>query len=102
MHTTSEPDPPPNDPEYAGHVSCEHGGLTTNGSNRKRISREGYNILKEVFPDWETLSSREELCPVCEALVHISKEDKRGIRKQAEDEKVGFVAVGKVSFLNVL
>lgn len=31
------------------------------------------------------------MCPVCEALLHISKGDKREFRKRAEEEKVGFI-----------
>ncbi|TCD68915.1 hypothetical protein EIP91_009466 [Steccherinum ochraceum] len=87
MHEPSQQDPSPGDADFSGHVKCEHGGLTTNQGNRKRISSEGYKILKEIFPGWETLSSDDEVCPVCEALLHISREDKREIRKQAEDEK---------------
>lgn len=49
---------------------------------------QAYQLLKGIFPDWSTLSTEDETCPVCEALVHISKEDKRGARIQAEEEKV--------------
>ena len=52
------------------------------------VDPQGHKILRELFPDWMTLSSEDEICAVCEALLHISKEDKREIRKQAEDEKV--------------
>ena len=49
---------------------------------------KGYDILREIFPDWQTLSTETEPCAVCEAAMHIAREDKRGIKKQAEDEKV--------------
>ena len=45
-------------------------------------------LLQEHFPNWRPPSTFTEPCPVCEALLHISKEDKREYRKQAEDEKV--------------
>jgi len=40
-----------------------------------------------LFPSWKPVSTDTELCPVCEALIHTSKEDRREIRKQAEEEK---------------
>ncbi|KAI0086174.1 cysteine proteinase [Irpex rosettiformis] len=87
MHNRSREDPPPNDPEYESHVCCEHEGLTPNSMSRRRISQEAYEILKSLFPEWTTLSTDDEVCAVCEALIHISKEDKRGARIQAEEEK---------------
>ncbi|KAL4247306.1 peptidase C19 family protein [Abortiporus biennis] len=87
MHTPSLPDPPPDDPEYDAHVKCEHGGLCANMSFRRRISVEGYHLLKELFPEWNAVSTDTEICAVCETLLHISKEDKREVRRQAEEEK---------------
>ncbi|OCH88183.1 cysteine proteinase [Obba rivulosa] len=87
MHTIGQPDPPPDTPEYQRHVLCEHGGLSTNTTSRRRISEEGYLLLRHLFPSWEAVPTSTELCAVCEALVHISKEDKREIRRQAEEEK---------------
>lgn len=40
MHNISEGDPPPDDPDYEGHVKCEHGGLALNNTSRRRISAE--------------------------------------------------------------
>lgn len=34
------------------------------------------------------MTTDEEICAVCEAMNHISKEDKRELRRQAEEEKV--------------
>ncbi|KAI0934305.1 hypothetical protein AcV5_006190 [Taiwanofungus camphoratus] len=88
MHVASQQDPPPDAEQYLHHVRCPHGGLSTNTTCRRRISREAYLLLKKfLFPAWETMSTDTELCPVCEALIHISKEDKREVRKQAEQEK---------------
>lgn len=87
MHTPSEPDSPPDDPEYAHHVMCEHGGLTANVISRKRISPASYELLKELFPEWSTLSTDSELCAACEALIAVSREDRRGAKIQAEEEK---------------
>ena len=42
----------------------------------------------DLFPSWNPVRSDTELCPVCEALIQISKEDKREVRKMVEDEKV--------------
>lgn len=88
MHTPSQPDPAPDDPYYMDDVMCEHGGLVTNSSSRRRISAEAYQVLKGVFPDLTAPHATHEACAVCEALVQISKEDRREIRKQAEVEKV--------------
>lgn len=49
---------------------------------------QGYYLLKSLFPNWETLSTDAEVCIACDQLVHISKEDKREVRKRAEVEKV--------------
>ncbi|KAI0755703.1 hypothetical protein C8Q74DRAFT_1305422 [Fomes fomentarius] len=49
--------------------------------------KEAYGILQELFPNWRPPSTSAQPCPVCEALLHISKEDKREYRKQAEEEK---------------
>ncbi|KAI9064377.1 cysteine proteinase [Trametes sanguinea] len=87
MHVEGEPDPPPDAEDYLRDVVCEHGGLATNIAARRRISAEAYNLLHEYFPDWKPPATSMEPCPVCEALLHISREDKREYRKQAEDEK---------------
>lgn len=94
MHVEGAPDPPPDAEEYLRDVVCEHDGLATNDAVRKRISAEACAILQELYPNWRPLSSSMEQCAVCEALLHISKEDKREHRKQAEEEKVnnGFVS----------
>ncbi|KAI0079874.1 cysteine proteinase [Panus rudis PR-1116 ss-1] len=87
MHIPSQPDPPPDDVEFVGHVRCEHGSLSTNTTSRRRISEEAYSFLGSIFPNMDLPHATSEICSVCEALMHISKEDKREIRKQAEDEK---------------
>lgn len=38
MHTPFQADPSPDDIEYIDDVKCEHGGLVTNSSSRRRIS----------------------------------------------------------------
>ncbi|KAH7913760.1 hypothetical protein BJ138DRAFT_1145448 [Hygrophoropsis aurantiaca] len=87
MHTSLKNDPAPDTPEYRGHVKCEHDNLSLNSVSRRRISQEAYQVLKHLFPSWTPLSTNEELCPICEASVHVSREDKRELRKRAEDEK---------------
>ncbi|KAI0748066.1 cysteine proteinase [Daedaleopsis nitida] len=87
MHVEGAHDPPPDSEEFVRDVVCEHGGLATNVTVRRRISVEAFGILQELFPNWKPPSTSAEPCPVCEALLHISKEDKREYRKQAEEEK---------------
>ncbi|KAL7283349.1 hypothetical protein ACG7TL_002778 [Trametes sanguinea] len=87
MHVEGQPDSPPDAEDYLRDVVCEHGGLATNAAARRRISAEAYSILQEIFPDWKPPDTSMEPCPVCEALLHISREDKREYRKQAEEEK---------------
>ncbi|KAI0721718.1 cysteine proteinase [Cerioporus squamosus] len=87
MHVEGAPDPPPDAEDYLRDVVCEHGQLATNTACRRRISAEAYVLLHELFPEWKPPSTRMEPCAVCEALLHMSKEDKREYRKQAEEEK---------------
>ena len=54
----------------------------------RRVSDQACEILKKLFPDWVPLSTNEEPCAICEACIHNSKEDKRELRRKAEDEKV--------------
>ncbi|KAF7969279.1 hypothetical protein HWV62_27809 [Athelia sp. TMB] len=89
MHSTSNGDMPPDSPDFEGQVICEHGALNLNITSRRRISLKAYKILRDLFPAWQTLSTDAEECPVCTALLHVSKGDKRENRKKAEDEKVG-------------
>ena len=44
--------------------------------------------MQTLYSSWKPPSTDAELCPVCDALIHISKESKRELRKRAEDEKV--------------
>ncbi|KAH9951255.1 cysteine proteinase [Amylocystis lapponica] len=87
MHVASQPDPPPDAEEFEQHVVCEHGGVTANIAFRRRISAEACAILHDLFPGWQAVPTNTEICPVCQAMAHISKEDKREIRRQAEEEK---------------
>ena len=89
MHVEGASDPPPDAEEYLRDVVCEHDGLATNLATRRQISAEAFAILHELYPNWRPPSTSTEPCAVCEALLHISKEDKREYRKQAEEEKVG-------------
>ena len=45
-------------------------------------------LLQQLFPTWTPIASDSETCTICDAEVHISKEDKREIRKRVEEEKV--------------
>jgi hypothetical protein len=49
---------------------------------------QAFTLLKTLFPSWATLSEDVDLCPVCDALAENSLEDKRELRKKAEEEKV--------------
>lgn len=87
MHVPSQDDPPPDSCDFDKHVRCEHGGLTLNTTNRCKISEEAVKLLQVSFPTWNPTSSDAEICAVCDALIHISKEDKKEGRRRAEDEK---------------
>jgi hypothetical protein len=109
MHRSSEADPSPDSPDFYGHVKCEHSALALNMTARRRISIEviyflleywekfmffqAYHLLQNLFPSWDTLSTDAEACAICDALVHISKGDKREIRKKAEDEKASKIGL---------
>ncbi|KAF8798163.1 cysteine proteinase [Phlegmacium glaucopus] len=87
MHVASENDPAPDSSEFYNHVHCEHGGLSLNTTLRRKISREAVTLLQELFPTWTPIPSDSETCAICDAEVHISKEDKREIRRRVEEEK---------------
>lgn len=105
MHKASCEDPPPDGPDFYHNVKCEHDFLTLNLSGRRRISHEvreplqfvnvfiptswqATRLLQRLFPSWDPPSWDAELCSVCEAMVHTSKESKLEQRKKAENEKV--------------
>ncbi|KAG2041623.1 cysteine proteinase [Suillus americanus] len=87
MHTPLQGDAPPDAPEYLGHVVCEHGQLSLVSTARKSISTKACDIIKGLFPQWVPRSTQQELCAVCEATINMSREDKRELRRKAEDEK---------------
>lgn len=87
MHSPLQGDAPPDALEYLGHVVCEHGQLSLVSTARKSISTKAGDIIKGLFPQWVPRSTQEELCAVCEATINMSREDKRELRRKAEDEK---------------
>ncbi|KAH7889396.1 hypothetical protein F5I97DRAFT_1801122 [Phlebopus sp. FC_14] len=91
MHVPLRGDSPPDSAEFRGHVRCEHDRLSLVSTARRSISSEvsscDLRIEKKLFPQWAPLSTDEELCSMCEALINSTKEDKRELRKKAEDEK---------------
>ncbi|KIJ69021.1 hypothetical protein HYDPIDRAFT_178940 [Hydnomerulius pinastri MD-312] len=87
MHVPQHADPPPDSAEFRGHVRCEHDQLSLVSTARRSISSGACEILKHLFPRWTPVSTNEELCAICEASINSSKEDKRELRKKAEDEK---------------
>ncbi|PPQ63065.1 hypothetical protein CVT24_005920 [Panaeolus cyanescens] len=80
-------DLPPDAPEFLNHVQCEHGALTLNTTNRRRISQQAASILLDMFPTWKPMPGDTDVCALCEADVRLSKEDKKELRKQIEEEK---------------
>jgi hypothetical protein len=104
MHVASQEDPGPDSAELDIHVYCEHGGLTLNTTNRRKVSAEviislpshdlflmefqAVDLLKKLFPQWEPLCTDVEPCAICEAEISLSREDKREVRRRTEDEKV--------------
>ena len=49
---------------------------------------QAFTLLRTLFPSWVTLSDAVGLCAVCDTLAETSREDKRELRKKAEEEKV--------------
>ncbi|KAF8503303.1 cysteine proteinase [Russula emetica] len=87
MHVPSQSDPAPDSQFFRDHVMCEHGGLALKISARTRISHKAFTLLKKLFPSWVTLSDAVGPCAVCDTLAETSLEDKRELRKKAEEEK---------------
>jgi hypothetical protein len=57
---------------------------------RYAYDSQAFALLKTLFPSWVTLSDVVGPCAVCDTLAENSREDKRELRKKAEEEKVGF------------
>jgi hypothetical protein len=55
---------------------------------RQSHDDQAFTLLKTLFPSWVTLSEGVGPCPACDALAENSREDKRELRKKAEEEKV--------------
>jgi len=49
---------------------------------------QAFTLLKTLFPSWVTLPDATGPCAVCDTLAETSREDKRELRKKAEEEKV--------------
>lgn len=49
---------------------------------------QAFTLLKSLFPSWVTLSDAVGPCVACDTLAETSREDKRELRKKAEEEKV--------------
>lgn len=45
-------------------------------------------LLQSIFPSWDPLNGDTETCAICDAEVHVSKEDKKEVRRRIEEEKV--------------
>ncbi|PFH54210.1 hypothetical protein AMATHDRAFT_135316 [Amanita thiersii Skay4041] len=88
MHRMSEGDPDPESGEYRQHVRCEHDGLSRNPMNRCEIPEEAAAVLWTVFPAWDPPSINLEPCEICNLLFQTNKEDRKEIKRRAEEEKV--------------
>ncbi|EJD41060.1 cysteine proteinase [Auricularia subglabra TFB-10046 SS5] len=87
MHKPGVDDPAPDAEEFALHVKCEHGGLNTNMSWRRKIPQKAAELLQTVFIDWKPIPATEEDCPVCQVELNTSKLDRRQRQAEAENEK---------------
>lgn len=87
MHVSLHGDAAPDSAEFRGHVRCEHDQLSLVSTARRSISKEARDILMDIFSYWRPLSTAEAVCATCEAIINSSKEDKRELRRKAEDEK---------------
>lgn len=87
MHVPLHGDVAPDATEFRRHVRCEHDRLSLVLTARRSISREARDILMDLFPQWQPLSTNEEPCSTCEAAINSSREDKREMRRKAEEEK---------------
>jgi len=93
MHMPYQNDPAPDSPEYDVHVRCEHGGLCPNIAHRRRVSEEGAQIIRILYPSWNPPSTGAGVCTVCQASASKSRESNRDLRKRAEDEKVNLTPI---------
>uniref|UniRef100_A0A0W0FLB1 ubiquitinyl hydrolase 1 n=1 Tax=Moniliophthora roreri TaxID=221103 RepID=A0A0W0FLB1_MONRR len=87
MHQPSHLTDAPPDSHVFESVRCEHGGLSLNQANRRRISVEACELLTSIFPEWKPISVDEEPCSICEALLYERRNSNLERRKRAEEEK---------------
>lgn len=71
-------------PEYA--FRTRYGNDDSTGAIA--YGSQAFTLLKTLFPSWVTLSDAVGPCAVCNTLAETSREDKRELRKKAEEEKV--------------
>ena len=71
-------------PEYAFRTRC----VTIIRHRGYAYDFQAFTLLKRLFPLWVTLSDAVGPCAVCDTLAESSREDKRELRKKAEEEKV--------------
>ncbi|TFK30135.1 cysteine proteinase [Coprinopsis marcescibilis] len=98
MHQPTCEDPAPDVCGFFEHVTCDHGGIIPNPTHRKRISAEAKEILQRLYPTWDPPPASSELCPMCQASISMSKEDKRELRRKAEDEKAKLKSMNDMAF----
>ncbi|KAK2466793.1 hypothetical protein APHAL10511_001051 [Amanita phalloides] len=98
MHVASEGDPGPESGDFQHHVRCEHAGLSVNVMNRCQISMQGVILLRRLFPRWDPPSEGEEPCVVCTAQLNASREDRREVKKRAEEEKARLFGIYDSTF----
>lgn len=71
-------------PEHAFRIRCGN----DDSPGAIAYDSQAFTLLKTLFPSWVTLSDAVGLCAVCDTLAETSREDKRELRKKAEEEKV--------------
>jgi hypothetical protein len=71
-------------PEHAFRTRCGNDDLP----GAIAYDSQAFTLLKTLFPLWITLPDAVGLCAVCDTLAETSREDKRELRKKAEEEKV--------------
>ncbi|KAJ3037233.1 Ubiquitin carboxyl-terminal hydrolase 48 [Rhizophlyctis rosea] len=80
--------PSPSHERYRADVFCPHGNLTLDADRSAvEVSEEGYNFLKQSFPDFYTRRHDDAPCLICSRIEEEEHDAAREFRDRAAEEK---------------
>eukprot|EP00743_Colponemidia_sp_Colp-15_P010153 GILK01011152.1.p1 GENE.GILK01011152.1~~GILK01011152.1.p1 ORF type:complete len:1414 (-),score=327.31 GILK01011152.1:23-4129(-) len=68
-------------------ITCEHGGLSVNKTNRRLLGMDAWVLLRERFPAGMEFDAQEVSCVVCAEAENLTKEQTEMSREERNREK---------------